>query len=516
MVESPVDEEARVESAAQKAAVSWAAVKGCLVPNSPVLALTWTNLGEAAQDEAADPAATSQFDELAESDFQEEHDESEENEELEPDELLDSSIGFAQGEETQTSRVERRAGDTEEESLNAPTASLPRATASLPVAPPASQPVPRPNTGSVPTVGPPPTPSASKSATGAIPRIPPPLPKQATGSMASVDSSPTARIPRPSPPDAPPVQSPAVPTVVPVAPVYVPQPATVETAPPVLQQRPTDDLAAMVQDLISAEANPTAARAVPDIKTSRQNWFAEIFDESWLRTLPENTWRRTVREVQFVLDSLRMPAGSSVLDMACGHGRHALELSARGYMVTGVDLSRVFLERAHRDAQRRSLTPRFMVGDMRDVAFEAEFDAAICLNTSFGFFDDVTNYGIVTSIFRALRPGGQFILETVNRDYITANVPRRRWWDNAELIIMEEVDFDAQTSRLKSLRTLVDERQRPWEQHISIRLYGAHELCGMLAMAGFEIVEMSGDIAHRGSYLGAVNRSVIITARKPA
>jgi SAM-dependent methyltransferase len=281
------------------------------------------------------------------------------------------------------------------------------------------------------------------------------------------------------------------------------------------QLRPADDLAALVQELISAEANPVAAKGVPDVRTSRQHWYAEIFDESWLRTLPENTGRRTVREVQFVVESLRLQRSASVLDMACGHGRHSLELSARGYQVTGVDLSRVFLERAHRDAQRRNLTPRFMVGDMRDVSFESEFDAAICLNTSFGFFDDVTNYGIVTSIFRALRPGGQFLLETVNRDYITANVPRRRWWDNAELIIMEEVDFDAQSSRLKSLRTLVDDKQRPWEQHISIRLYGAHELCGMLSMAGFEIVELSGDISHRGSYLGAVNRSVIISARKP-
>jgi SAM-dependent methyltransferase len=282
-----------------------------------------------------------------------------------------------------------------------------------------------------------------------------------------------------------------------------------------LQQRPADDLAALVQELISAEANPAAGRGAPEVRTSRHHWFAEIFDETWLRTLPENTGRRTLREVQFVVESLRLQRNASVIDMACGHGRHSLELSARGYQVTGVDLSRVFLERAHREAQRRNLTPRFMVGDMRHVAFESEFDAAICLNTSFGFFDDVTNYGIVTSIFRALRPGGQFLLETVNRDYITAHVPRRRWWDNADLIIMEEVDFDAQSSSLKSLRTLVDGRQRPWEQHISIRLYGAHELCGMLAMAGFEIVEMSGDIAHRGSYLGAVNRSVIISARKP-
>jgi SAM-dependent methyltransferase len=513
MVESPVEQEAQVESVAETAAVSWAAVKGCLVPNSPVLALPWTNLGETAQDEVVDPAATSQFDELAESDFQEEN---EESDDLEPDELEESSMGSGQADETQTSRVEARSVDSDEESLNPPMASLSRATASVPVAPAASQRVPRVSTGSVPTVGPPPPPSASRPATGAMPRIPPPLPKQATGSVASVDSSPTARMLRPAPPDVPPAQSSAGPAIVPVASAYVAQPPTVETGPRALQQRPADDLAAMVQELISAEANPTAARAVPDVKVSRQHWFAEIFDESWLRTLPENTWRRTVREVQFVLDSLRMPVGATVLDMACGHGRHALELSARGYQVTGVDLSRVFLERAHREAQRRSLTPRFMVGDMRDVAFEAEFDAAICLNTSFGFFDDVTNYGIVTSIFRALRPGGQFILDTVNRDYITANVPRRRWWDNAELIIMEEVDFDAQTSRLKSLRTLVDERQRPWEQHISIRLYGAHELCGMLAMAGFEIVEMSGDIAHRGSYLGAVNRSVIITARKPA
>jgi SAM-dependent methyltransferase len=306
----------------------------------------------------------------------------------------------------------------------------------------------------------------------------------------------------------------ALPVELPSAPP-APAPAEVQSAPPPSETPPVDELAALMQDILTSEKAKASPVNEDAPRVSREQWFADIFDESWLRTLPENTWARTRREVEFLWESLALRPGMQVLDLACGHGRHTLELAQRGIDMTGVDLSRPFLERAFREAERRQLGPRLMVGDMRDVDYDRGFEAAFCWGTSFGYFDDMTNYKVVTSLFRALRPGGRLVLETASRDFIAGHVPRRRWWDHAELVVMEEVDFDARTSRLHSLRTLVNERQRPWEQHISIRLYALHELCGMLTMAGFDVLEVSGDIAHRGMYLGDVNRQHVILAQRP-
>jgi SAM-dependent methyltransferase len=278
---------------------------------------------------------------------------------------------------------------------------------------------------------------------------------------------------------------------------------------------PADELSALMQNIVSEERSSSGRASVAENRVSANTWYAEVFDDLYLRLLPPNTLSRTRREVEFLTRELLIGPQSSVLDLACGHGRHSIELASRGAQMTGVDLSRVFLERALREAERRSVETRFMVGDMRDINFESRFDAAFCLGTSFGYFDDRTNFEVVSSLFRSLRPGGRLVIETVNRDYITQNVPRRRWWDIEELIVREEVEFNARTSRLINQRTIVDGSTRSWEQHISVRLYAAHELCSMLAMAGFQLLSLCGDVAHPGVFMPGLNRSVIVTAQRP-
>ena len=85
------------------------------------------------------------------------------------------------------------------------------------------------------------------------------------------------------------------------------------------------------------------------------------------------------------------PAGSQVLDIGCGYGRHAMELAARGFHVVGLDSSLALLLRGADEAQRRGLTINFVHGDMRDMAFDSQFDGAYCLFSTFGYFDDEMN-----------------------------------------------------------------------------------------------------------------------------
>ena len=60
---------------------------------------------------------------------------------------------------------------------------------------------------------------------------------------------------------------------------------------------------------------------------------------------------QTLREVEFISDALRIGAGAEILDIACGYGRHAIELVQRGYNVTGLDLSLPLLIRAADESQ---------------------------------------------------------------------------------------------------------------------------------------------------------------------
>src|SRR3954463_4969123 len=87
----------------------------------------------------------------------------------------------------------------------------------------------------------------------------------------------------------------------------------------------------------------------------------------------------TEQEVDFLVDALALKPGHRVLDVGCGPGRHALALARRGFDVIGVDLSPEFVALARAAAAAEGLTARFEEHDVRALAYDADFDAAICL-----------------------------------------------------------------------------------------------------------------------------------------
>jgi SAM-dependent methyltransferase len=245
-------------------------------------------------------------------------------------------------------------------------------------------------------------------------------------------------------------------------------------------------------------------------------WFEEAFDEDYLRTLPFMTPDQTLREVSFIKQSLKPPNDAELLDVGCGYGRHAIELGQGGYRVTGIDLSLPLLIRAADESQRRALSVNFVHADMREMAFENQFDGAYSFLTSFGYFDEEANLKVAASICRALRPGGRFLVDTINRDYIVTGLPTRVWWEGDGCVVLEEVDFNFQTSRLSVRRSVVFQDGRQVEHDMSIRAYSLHELGKLLRQAGFRVLEVSGGVATQGYFFGATSRSVIMLCEKPA
>jgi SAM-dependent methyltransferase len=266
---------------------------------------------------------------------------------------------------------------------------------------------------------------------------------------------------------------------------------------------------------------PQGAATLPEALAQRPRrpkrskpWFEEVFDEDYLRTLPFMSADQTLREVEFIEASLGVKPGGQVLDVGCGYGRHAIELVQRGLDVTGLDLSLPLLLRAADEAQRRAMSVNFVHADMREMAFDKQFDGAYCMLTSFGYFDEETNLRVAEGIARALKPGGRLLLDLVNRDYIVADLPSRVWWEGNGCVVLEEVDFNFHTSRILTHRSIVFEDGRQIEQEISIRAYSLHEIGRLLRQAGFRVIDISGSLATRGHFFGGTSRSLLILAEK--
>ncbi len=281
--------------------------------------------------------------------------------------------------------------------------------------------------------------------------------------------------------------------------------------------------AQVVASIVPSASRPGVATNLPEALAQRPRrprrskpWFEEVFDEDYLRTLPFMSADQTLREVEFIESALAVKPGGQVLDVGCGYGRHAIELVQRGLEVTGLDLSLPLLLRAADEAQKRAMSVNFVHADMREMAFEKQFDGVYCMLTSFGYFDEETNLRVAEGIARALKPGGRFLLDLVNRDYVVSDLPSRVWWEGNGCVVLEEVDFNFHTSRILTHRSIVFEDGRQIEQEISVRAYSLHEIGRLLRQAGFRVVDISGSLATRGHFFGGTSRNLFILAEKRA
>lgn len=168
-----------------------------------------------------------------------------------------------------------------------------------------------------------------------------------------------------------------------------------------------------------------------------QDWYATAFDGS----TAEMAWtERTEGEINRALTMLRPEGGERVLDLACGTGRHSLELVRRGFSVVGSEISSELVEIARADAESQGLEATFIEGDLRELDFEDEFDIVLNLNDgAVGYFEtDEENHRTFEVISRALKPGGRNLIQVPNVLYARARLPQRSWIPSENMVELVE------------------------------------------------------------------------------
>lgn len=221
---------------------------------------------------------------------------------------------------------------------------------------------------------------------------------------------------------------------------------------------------------------------------------------------------RTRRDADFLEQALEPPAGGRLLDIGCGAGRLSNLLASRGYRVTGIDVSTPFLQIAEGDAACLNLkTVEYRHQDMRAMEWEEEFDAAFCYFTTFGYFSDAENADVLRRVARALKPGGRFLVEMINRDAILRAPFGQRVIERDENFQIDHSHYDPLTGRLQTTRTIIlDGRKRTGS--FSVRLFTACELVHWLESNGLEYAALYGETGAPYSMQG-IRMSVV--GRKP-
>jgi len=205
------------------------------------------------------------------------------------------------------------------------------------------------------------------------------------------------------------------------------------------------------------------------------------------------------RAVGWILGRAGLKRGATVLDAPCGFGRHSVEFARRGCAVTGVDFNETELARAGAAAKSAGVTLSLACQDMRDMEFSGEFDLAVNLFSSIGYFSDDEDRLLIDRFWRALRPGGVFVLDTRNRDHsVRAMPPEERLPVDGDTLRIEN-RFDPATSRWTARWWRLpgeapDAARGELVGETEIRLYAAHELRAMLRPERWSHVELFGGL----------------------
>ncbi len=147
-----------------------------------------------------------------------------------------------------------------------------------------------------------------------------------------------------------------------------------------------------------------------------KQWYEELFKNYDKTYDNEEFTKGTIGECDFIEKEINNDNSLKILDVGCGTGRHAIELSNRGYIVTGIDLSETQLARARQKAESHNLKIDFQKQDARNLPFIDEFDVAIMLcEGGFPLMEtDEMNYEILKCVTKSLRDHGKIIFTTLN------------------------------------------------------------------------------------------------------
>ncbi len=190
--------------------------------------------------------------------------------------------------------------------------------------------------------------------------------------------------------------------------------------------------------------------------------------------------RGTEQEVDFLTDATGLAPGHEVLDVGCGPGRHALALATRGLSVTGYDASPDFVALARAAAAERGVPARFAVGDVRDLPYEAAFDAVLCLcQGGFGLLGGHDEPAVFTRLARALRPGGTLAVSAFSVLFAARGLEEGEHLDAATGVLHE-----------RTVLRNADGDERPAD--LWTTCFTARELELLAALADLEVLAIHG------------------------
>lgn len=177
------------------------------------------------------------------------------------------------------------------------------------------------------------------------------------------------------------------------------------------------------------------------------------------------------KDIDFLINVLNLKKKDKILDLACGHGRHTIELKKRGFDIDGLDYSDHLLKKAKNLAKHEQLQINFFNQDVHNINIKIKYDKIFLFFSEFGLFnaDKVLN-----NVSKIIKTNGLFLLDCDNLfrliQYLIKN-PQSPY------------KFDFSSMELKDKK----------KNGQGVRYYTILELESLFKNNGFKVISIYGD-----------------------
>ena len=240
-----------------------------------------------------------------------------------------------------------------------------------------------------------------------------------------------------------------------------------------------------------------------------KQWYELLFENYGQKYDNEFFTQGTIGECDFIEKEINFDKSKKIIDIGCGTGRHSIELSIRGYNISGIDLSDSQLEKAKEKAKKLNLTIDFIKQDARNISFKNKFDIAIMLcEGSFPLMEtDEMNYDILRNITQALKNKGKLIFTTLNALFpLYHSVEEFCASEGKEgNATYRSNSFDLMTFRDYNITELEDDFGTKKKLECNERYYSPSEIIWLLKTLGYNKIDIYG------AKLGAFSRNDKLT-----
>ncbi len=237
-----------------------------------------------------------------------------------------------------------------------------------------------------------------------------------------------------------------------------------------------------------------------DMENPGQGTWSANEAEAWNLAIARE---RTAREVGFLLWIFKRFAHDEVhevLDLGCGTGRLAIELSAKGYAVTGIDKFATMLKVARRIADERQVKLRLSRTPLNELKITGRFDAAYSVQDPFNYILDEKELSKSLARVKALlRPGGLLVVDIMNFASlygrwrrVLKQTDKGKNWTISSVVSHEVDDVNMLWYHRLATRMVLDGRTRHWKETHVLRMWTFPEFRSQLIASGFSDIHLFG------------------------